>query len=393
MNSFENTFWIIFDTGTRPEYYQDVHNILALPSRSVVRYNYNKKYIDDQSLEYIDAGKYPENVILMYTEFKNYKREDGIDGYKKLYEENSEYNIIPTRICRLLNIQEVDTEVYFDLELNDFPYTSEKNYINNILESTNFAIPTVNGKYVSVSDRQEDFEKLKNIDSNLNKWASIVKYFQENSQFNQDSFWRLQGPFKNNGEKIIPEITYNKLYGSTFLNHYEIKEDTEFYFNLYNYEPKGNIKYDKLKQANNYSNLTYNDLERSVKIDDTHSPVVAFLKKIVLRQYFISKVKFQKNFNSELFTKEGACYFNTKGQFDYWPIGPNFYIYFRLSRNYYLVVIGVILLLLGVGIATYDQISQKICPDPLKGFFLTILSVLLIITSSFILYRQIKTKL
>ena len=42
-----SSFWVIFDTGTVPAYYQDVHNILAMPHETIVRYNYKEKYLCD----------------------------------------------------------------------------------------------------------------------------------------------------------------------------------------------------------------------------------------------------------------------------------------------------------------------------------------------------------
>ena len=36
---------VIFDTSTLPEYYNDVHNIIALPRDHVVTYDYNVKKI------------------------------------------------------------------------------------------------------------------------------------------------------------------------------------------------------------------------------------------------------------------------------------------------------------------------------------------------------------
>jgi len=39
----ESRLWAIFDTCTKPHYYQDVHNLLAAPQGWVLRYEYRKQ--------------------------------------------------------------------------------------------------------------------------------------------------------------------------------------------------------------------------------------------------------------------------------------------------------------------------------------------------------------
>ncbi len=44
-------FWVIFDTSTRPQYYQDVHNILALPEGFVYRYDYRTSQMSPSAVQ------------------------------------------------------------------------------------------------------------------------------------------------------------------------------------------------------------------------------------------------------------------------------------------------------------------------------------------------------
>src|SRR5271167_221309 len=68
-------FWVIFDTGTRPEYYQDVHNLLALPKGAVMRYEYRKKYLSERALRWaIAEAAAPSRVVLIYGQKPGFTR-------------------------------------------------------------------------------------------------------------------------------------------------------------------------------------------------------------------------------------------------------------------------------------------------------------------------------
>jgi hypothetical protein len=387
-----NNFWVIFDTCTRPEYYLDVHNILALPYGSIVRYNYNKKYLDNLSSQYLDQDpdQFPKSVLLIYGEFIGYQKGDTHEKFKELQKNNSDFVKIPTRLCELKNIQKINEEVYFDLELKEYPYPLNENILNEILKSLDNSTPFSKGNYIAISGNIQHLNFLQSNGNEKKNWSAIVKQFQDKTQFKEDSFWRIEGPFKKNGVKIKPKITYNKESKSSYLNHFVITEGTEFYFNLYNYEPKNN-KYqaiiEKVKAGH-----SYDDYLRKVLIDDTSSPVIAFIKEIQLRQYFISKIKFQRNFNQDLLTKEGACYFKTLGKVDYWPIGPDFYLYFQLKKNPYLLILAIISILVAVAFAIKSKYS--IDNDLINcAIFQALISTLGFIAASFIIYRQIKTKI
>ena len=110
-----NNFWIIFDTCTRIEYYQDVHNLLCLPSGSILRYNYNKKYFEEISLAFSTKGDYPKDVLLLYGQFTKYEKGSSNDIFRSFKESKQDYFIIPTRIASLKGIQNINEEIYLDI--------------------------------------------------------------------------------------------------------------------------------------------------------------------------------------------------------------------------------------------------------------------------------------
>jgi hypothetical protein len=66
-------FWIIFDTSTLREYYQDVHNLIALPSGASIRYEYREKYLSPSALTAaLKPQSAPSAVLLVYAQWTNY---------------------------------------------------------------------------------------------------------------------------------------------------------------------------------------------------------------------------------------------------------------------------------------------------------------------------------
>src|ERR1700674_1058615 len=68
--------WIIFDTCTRQPYYQDVHNLLALPAGSILRYQYRKLRLTDKALAAVSAWQKWDAVLLVYAQSRAYAKKE-----------------------------------------------------------------------------------------------------------------------------------------------------------------------------------------------------------------------------------------------------------------------------------------------------------------------------
>lgn len=387
-------FWVIFDTCTRPEYYQDVHNLLALPKGSIITYNYNKKYCDDLSLDYAKLGEYPKTVLLIYNQFEEYKRGETHEVFKGLIKAKGKSFYIPTRFATIKSIQFIHDEIYFDLEVDSYPYIGNETTIKSITDSLNNSVPFATpSKYVAISSRNDDLSIIKNSKTDKDNWSAIVSKFRDHkNQFSNDSFWRVEGPYSNN-KLIEPSYSYNideSGQNVNYQSHYNIKEGLEFYFLLYNYEPISTIKAEIYREAIE-KNINLDSVIRRIQIKDTFSPFICFIKKLELRQYFITKIKFQKNYNRDLYTKEGACYLSTSGQSDEWPIGANIYFYFKLKKRWLHIILGILLILLSVFFTLYS--SQVIDCYLTKGIILGLCATASILAASVLLYKQIATKI
>lgn len=329
----ENNFWVIFDTCTRTEYYQDVHNILSLPEGSIIKYNYQKKHIDKLGNDCIKTGNKPINVLLIYGQYEGFKKGDNFKNFK---ERKTSYFNIPTRLAILKSTQEVNDEIYFDLQLGKYPYPLNKSNIDRIIESLDNSTPFLDSKWVSISSCSNELSFLNEGGNDYDNWAYIIKEFQSKTQFKDDSFWRLDGPyskslFSTKNFKHFIRCEENK---SNYSSFYDIKQGVEFYFEVYNFEPLDYIKQESIRKYLS-AGKKLEEIIHKLIISDNDAPIKSTQKEISLRQYFISKILFQKSYSVEITTKEGLCKFNTSGQLDEWPVGPNFMIYFKVKKIYY----------------------------------------------------------
>src|SRR5260370_33998851 len=82
-SSESQEFWVIFDTGTRPEYYRDVHNLLALPRGAVMRYDYRDTYLSERALRLaVNDAEAPAKILLIYGQKPGFTRGTGNDAAK-----------------------------------------------------------------------------------------------------------------------------------------------------------------------------------------------------------------------------------------------------------------------------------------------------------------------
>src|SRR5437588_556061 len=101
INKFTDSsrFWVIFDTCQLAAYYQDVHNLLALPKGAIIRYDYSTRYISENALAAIGgADSAPGDVLLIYVQHDGYTRGAGLE-YQ--HAEGEKVFAIATRFARM----------------------------------------------------------------------------------------------------------------------------------------------------------------------------------------------------------------------------------------------------------------------------------------------------
>jgi len=195
----QSKYWVIFDTCPRPEYYLDVHNILAAPPGWVLRYEYRDKYVAPAALQVMNADDdLPDRILFGYTQPLTYARGGGAlketPGFDAMM-------WVPTRLGRMLNIVERAGQFFFDFEVLGYPMPGVA--ATDIFRSLYGAHETPFWKWVTFLNRLGEFEALSTGSSDDN-WEAIVEQLDRPpSQFAGDVFWRLLGLKRSRHSEVI----------------------------------------------------------------------------------------------------------------------------------------------------------------------------------------------
>jgi len=336
-------FWVIFDTCTKPSYYQDVHNILALPYDYIVRYSYSSKYLSKCAIKKVDS--YPnilKDALLVYGQYESFKKGDDKDKY------NSSQKMIWifTRFAKIAHIYKDASNYYFDLILKEYPNKNDIIPKEKIIGDLSRKKQTPFNLWIAISYLYDDFKCLLKNGNKYDNWSSIVDSFHSNNiQFKSDSFWQIRGPFNlKNYELITPrhEDEYTKEENEkrviSKISYFVVNNFQKFCFEIVNREPRNN------KINKNLINLSKRKL-RKIFIKDESNRITTQQSSIPLRSYFSNNIRFSVNPSRIITQQESIISFKTVPQQTEWPIGPNIKIVFRI--RWYQLIFGIFFLVLG----------------------------------------------
>lgn len=236
-------FIVIWDTCTKPDYYNDVHKVITLPKRMVVRYDYTKKYFDEKSLiqfESLSARKIKEiPAIHFYGEIENYSKFQENIPDKAMVKHWVPFRL-STVVCaknqRSGKAGKADKVVY-DILLGDYPnlknlYRHEETFNNEFKERAPFS------KWHTYIESDEILIELSNLggESSDSNWFAIVERLQE-LQFENDSFWKLEGPYDDKGTSKANQITLKKTTDGLKESVILLKDEEDVIFTIHNADP------------------------------------------------------------------------------------------------------------------------------------------------------------
>jgi hypothetical protein len=181
-------FWTIFDTSTKRDYYRDVHNLLALPPGTTIRYDYNEGLLSADAIAEAGKGDAAETKVLVaYAQDKNFKKGDAGPKGPIAYPEGL---WIGTRIANLRHLRLSGNRWYFDLELGGYP-ANDAGAFDSIMRGLAAAQEIPFAKWVALSTQDASFQSLLNGAASDN-WTSVINQLGSfPSQFAGDSFWRV----------------------------------------------------------------------------------------------------------------------------------------------------------------------------------------------------------
>lgn len=243
---------LIFDTCTKPDYYKDVHKVLASPAGSVIRYDYERRLWTEEAQELAEAiiaNRNPIPALLIYGQVKDFKKGNP-DPTFMLTSDNAIF--IPTRCAHVVNFSVEPHAVkdrenlYLHLEMGGFlrPDSAELQTLISQLEIKR-QLPFDREKaykWVSKCPNEVSVEAL--LDASDENWSLVVdKFASSPSQFAGDVFWRVVDFDKVSSDSQETRVQMGKRptnkIGSThnLHNDYLLNDLDEYAVSVRNYIP------------------------------------------------------------------------------------------------------------------------------------------------------------
>ncbi|MCL5286503.1 MAG: hypothetical protein M1453_07265 [Acidobacteria bacterium] len=345
----ESRIWVIFDTSTRPAYYLDVHNLLALPNGATIRYEYREKYLSDPAkTAALLQDHAPRHVLFFYGQSAKYQRGEPAPKTGTVLE-NMLW--VPTRIGEMLCIPPKEGDnFHFDLKLTGYPNSNSKAK-NDILEPLIASKDVPFNKWISISDMAEEFRTLQE-GKDDQKWAAIVSAISQYPfQFAGDAFWRLEPPRSSKrGKTVLPK------YSEDFRRDGErnVVRQIKTVYPVHegeSYSLEISSQLSNKPRSWNQANKFY------AVVESTNKPILNVIgeQRFDLRQYVVHLLKFKGSTTTEVRPQSVSLRFTTNPTSGDWESGPNFELFFELSKNWFRVVFGSISLFAGILFSTWGQ--------------------------------------
>jgi hypothetical protein len=340
-------FLVIFDTCQRPEYYQDLHNLLALPAGTIVRYEYRSKYIADDALDLFEQGKVSGvDVLLAYAEYSGYSRGDGVT-YAPKHDETKA--IVSTRIAKVVSSQPLsgtqgNLKYTIDLELAGYP-SHQPARLARIVSDLESRESTPWDKWVGLSKLRADFTEISTNDPD--NWASVVDQLAlSRTQFADDVFWRIDRVCTGNGSIVVCPT--------------RLKSPTDPYgFNESRFEfllNEGRV-YSIHLESHTPSGVGPRDQNQiGITIDNKNALNLIGLDKIDLRQYTRREIRVATKRTDLLDANHAIVHIETAlqaGANSNWPKGASISLPLKIRKSINLLLGSLLLMSLGILISTF----------------------------------------
>jgi hypothetical protein len=384
MFSDRKRFWVIFDTSTRREYYQDVHNLIALPAGATVRYQYRDQYLSDAALNAVgDTASAPLMVLLVYGQWEKYVKGDR----SKLSPPASEMIWIPTRLAEMHLIPAPEgANFFFDFKVMGYPNVN-KDTLKKILDPLVAAGEVPFQKWVSLSNNLSALEDLRQ-GKDSDNWQSIVDQLGSPPiQFAGDSFFRMEGPLRSTPARLISPIYVEDKQASGGAVEvrkvnalYDVFENEKLYLDVISASPPPSAARDDVLVRN---------LEIQLEKD---GPIAnEGLKTLDLRQYNRERIIFRAKRYEELDERLAVITLSAGIRADQWPMGATIVQNYRIRKRPAKVIAALVTgsvaaVLLLVTLKFWDE-------DPVISIAVGFIGILLVVITVLLLTGKLAFKL
>lgn len=243
----DNRALILFDTATRAEYYDDVHKVLAMPSGSLLIYQYRDIETEGEVVTAAASaakrkrrklGSFPTKVLVVYAQWTKFARGDGDQtGIRP----PSEMLYQALRFGTLVALWREGEQTAFQFRLDGQPKADSRLLEPLITElAAKSALPY--DKWVAFSDAGATLDGLDASDPLVEWQRAVDRLVTPPMQFTGDKFIRFQAPARNRfWTPSALRSRYPKKQGhrSAREHRYVVPERCEFGIHLWTHEPPG----------------------------------------------------------------------------------------------------------------------------------------------------------
>jgi hypothetical protein len=374
-------FWVIFDTCTVPDYYLDVHKLLAIPRDATLRYNYREKYLSPSAITAsLNPSTAPKLGLLFYAQRNGFRRGDGTPATGTIYNEN-EMLWIPTRIVEMLCIPARDGETFnYDFKVLTYPFI-DRAAMTRVLHPLIQRREIPFNKWVTISSELGSLKDLQKGDDRKN-WGSIVSEFHKPEfQFSSDVFWRLIGPTKGGTSKLVSP-RYERIFESGDLRLvkavYDLEEGQNHSFEIVSASPPRS----EGRAMTQYSVKCTSTNDKNLEV--TGSGIVS------LRQQTADSVQFVGKIIEAIADHSAALRFETQPKPKDWPGGPELEVLIAIVKSRTKMVFGLIIGLLGVLFVAYG--AKELTSSTQTGMTCLAIGACLLVISGLLIFKKLSLK-
>lgn len=191
--SGESPFWVLFDTATVPDYYADVHKLLALPSGAAIRYDYRDVYLTEDAMAAVGSEPRSRPVLVIYAQWGEYVRGEAAPPPET---PSDQITWQAMRHGKMLSTWREGEYNYFQFSLSDYP-TADASKLAPIRAELDAQDARPYRKWVALSMQSAALASIKSA-TPAGEWQTIVDTLAAlPMQFHGDKFWRVSPPVRS----------------------------------------------------------------------------------------------------------------------------------------------------------------------------------------------------
>jgi hypothetical protein len=236
----DTRFWVFFDTATRPEYYQDVHKVLALPRGALLEYQYRDLRMEPEVVEATrrPVKQLPSQALIAYAQWTEFKRGDPDPEGAKPAEE---MRYQATRLAELVALWRDGERAVFQFRLEGHP-RADPDLLVPIIEdlASRSAVPYE--KWVAFSTAAAALTDLTSADPVADWQQTVDRLVARPMQFTGDKFLRFDPPRRNRfwaPSELRSKYPRRAGHAQALDHRYVVPERCEFGLRISTHEPVG----------------------------------------------------------------------------------------------------------------------------------------------------------